>query len=460
MTKMRALYVRVSSDEQARTGHSIENQKARLAAYATAQGWQQTEIYADEGHSAKSMERPAMRRLEKDIRAKKIDAVITLSLDRLSRRLFDILEFIKFLDAHEVAYISVTESFDTSTSIGRLMLHLLGAVAEFERDLITERVTSNLRGIVMRQKRFVSGSPVYGYKHIDKRLTIDSEASSRVLDMVQWFISGWSFRGIAKKLNEENIKSPMGKLWSPQSVKQILSNEALTGVLLYGNGDDAIRIENAHPAIISPDLWEKIQERWARMKKGSGNKRAKYRTSGLVFCSYCGGKMHATTYVTNGYKYRRYVCSTYQHGRGCHHHQVDVDLVEQAAFEFLQIMAEGVPIPQEQMARAREEQEADKVRKLKRLDARMQKQIEAYENDLIGGHDLKLARERIDRERQEIEDTPITDPTPPEGLQTLRDIWDGDIVAVRDGLKQLISKIVVEDRKVKAIVLADFWETS
>lgn len=457
---MRALYVRVSSDEQARTGHSLDNQRERLAAYATAQGWSQTEVYADEGHSAKSMERPAMRRLEKDIRAKKITSVATLSLDRLSRRLFDILEFVKFLDEHNCAYISVTQNFDTSTPTGRLMLNLLGAVAEFERDLITERVASNLRGIVMRHGRFVSGSPVYGYKYIDKRLVIDSEASSRVLDMVQQFVSGWSFRGIAKKLNEDDIKSPTGKLWSPQTVKQILSNEALTGVLLYGRNGEPIRIENAHPAIISPELWQQLQDRWGRMKKQGGTKRGKYRTSGLVYCADCGGKMYATEYKRKQYHYERYVCSTYQSGQGCRHHQIDVALVEQAAYEFLELMAEGVPIPQEQVARAREEQEADKVRKLKRLDTRMQRQIEAYENDLIGAHDLKLARERIDRERRDVEAEPITDPTPPEGLQTLRDIWDADIVGVREGLKQLISKIVVEDSKVKAIILADFWETS
>jgi site-specific DNA recombinase len=454
---MKALYVRVSSDEQARTGHSTENQKTRLAAYATAQGWQQTTVYADEGHSGKGMDRPAMRQLVTDIRAKKIDAVITLSLDRLSRRLFHILEFVKLCDEYSVSYISVSESFDTSTPTGRLMLHLLGSVAEFERSLITERVKSNLRGIVERQKRFVSGKPVYGYVYMDKRLAIDPGQSSRVLDIFERFISGWSFRKIAKYLNDNGIVTSLGNPWQAQTVKQILQNEALTGVLVYDRNGTPIRVPNAHEAIVPPDMWEKAQARFARLKKGNGGSGGKYRTSGLVYCGYCGGKMYANTNRPGGYVYHTYTCSTYQKGGDCKHHYVMADKVEQAAFEFLEMMAEGIPIPQEQVRLAKERQVEDKAKRLARLDQKFQKQIEAYENDLISAHDLKLARERVERERQAIDAEPIQEPTPPQGAKTLVDIWNMDTPAVREGLKQLISRIVVVDQEVAQIVLADFW---
>lgn len=140
-----AIYCRVSTDEQAREGVSLDEQKERLLAYCKAMGWsEETLTFIDDGYSAKSLERPQLTKLIHQVKQGSISRIMVTKLDRMSRRLLDLLNMIDLFQQYDVSFVSISESFDTNTPSGRLTLQVLGAVAEFERERIRERVFENM----------------------------------------------------------------------------------------------------------------------------------------------------------------------------------------------------------------------------------------------------------------------------------------------------------------------------
>lgn len=138
--KITAIYIRVSTEAQREEGYSIEAQTEALTAYCTAKGWKTYELYIDGGYSGSSLERPAIQRLIHDVKNSRIERVLVYKLDRLSRSQKDTLYLIEdILNPHEVDFISLNESMDTGSPMGRLMLGILSAFAQLERENIRER---------------------------------------------------------------------------------------------------------------------------------------------------------------------------------------------------------------------------------------------------------------------------------------------------------------------------------
>ena len=135
--RLRALYIRVSTEAQAEEGYSIPAQSERLEAYCKAMGWNDFEFYIDGGYSGSNLNRPRMQQLIADVEAKKIEAVVVFKLDRLSRRQKDTLFLIEdVLIPNDVAFVSLNESIDTSTPYGRAMIGILSAFAQLERETL------------------------------------------------------------------------------------------------------------------------------------------------------------------------------------------------------------------------------------------------------------------------------------------------------------------------------------
>jgi len=190
-------YVRVSTEEQAREGLSLDAQEEKIKAYCTAKGWRLVRIYRDEGFSGKDLNRPGLQAMLRDLKSDGIRAVVVAKLDRLTRSVRDLGYLIDDL-FDGVALASVEESLDTTTAGGRFVLHILGAVAQWERETISERTRNTLR--FKRQRGEWVGRVPYGFKiGPDGRLVEDPEQIRNIQRMKRLRRRGYSYREIAER---------------------------------------------------------------------------------------------------------------------------------------------------------------------------------------------------------------------------------------------------------------------
>lgn len=216
-------YVRVSTDEQAREGVSLAAQEERIRAFAFATGRELGEVIIDAGESAKSLKRPGMARIMDELRAGEIEAVVVLKLDRLTRSVRDLADLLEAFQKHDAALVSVSESLDTSTASGRLMLNLLASVSQWEREAIGERTAMALAH--KRSNGFVYGCTPFGYLREGNRLIgvpAELEALARVRDMRQ---RGATLRSCGEWLTKNGFAPRQGgACWYPKSVSVILTS--------------------------------------------------------------------------------------------------------------------------------------------------------------------------------------------------------------------------------------------
>jgi site-specific DNA recombinase len=213
-------YVRVSTEEQARSGLSLQAQRERLAAWATAFGHELVEVISDEGESAKSLDRPGMQRVLQMIDGRHADGVVVAKLDRLTRSTRDLLDTIDRCERRRVALASVSESLDTSTACGRLLVTVLGAMAQMEREQTAERTAAALGAKRRQGRRYCRHAP-FGYRFDDGGCMVEVEAEQRTLDAVADMLHSGrrpSLRGIAQLLAERGMFNRDGKVFNAASV--------------------------------------------------------------------------------------------------------------------------------------------------------------------------------------------------------------------------------------------------
>lgn len=221
-----AIYVRVSTEDQAREGVSLPAQIERLKAYCSAvRPDEEVRAIADEGVSGKTLDRPALRELLGDVKRGKVSAVVTLKLDRLTRSVRDLAELLDVFEKTKTALVSLSESLDTATASGRLMLNLLASVSQWEREAIAERTAFALAH--KRRNRSVYGPIPYGYRRDGDKLVAD-EASQRVIKRIRSLrCEGQSIRRICASLNESGVPTPRGGIkWFPNTLHQVLNSKA------------------------------------------------------------------------------------------------------------------------------------------------------------------------------------------------------------------------------------------
>lgn len=472
-----AAYIRVSTDEQADKGNSLNEQKERLSAYCKAMGWDQPVFYIDEGYSAKDLRRPAIQKLINDVKQNKIKILLTSKLDRFARNLLDLLQTIELLTDHNCSYVSSSENFDTSTAVGRMTLQLLGTFAEFERERISERVKDNMLSLAKNTDRAITQA-CYGYDVIDGKYQINEAEAKGVKYMFELGEQGHGHRMVAKMMNDHGYITKRGKMWDQVNIKRLMKNEAIIGTLVYNKRStkgrkvkirdeaDWVIKENNHPAIISKELFERVQEIMsARSTAGKHADNETYLLTGLLKCGHCKSNMKGMTsrHQQNKYVYYRYICSSYSLGYGCKHHAIHRDDIENLVIgqikELIESSEKKLDIKISPKASAVEE--IKEVRnQLVRSDRRMQKQIEAYEMDLISDTDLKAARVRIDSERdflnQELErlnsrKSAVID-IKIKAKRLFPDILSEDRIKAKGAIRQLIDRIEVLDGELVDII--------
>jgi len=244
-----AAYIRVSTNEQAETGYSLQIQRERITAQITAKGWVLYKVYEDAGQSGGKMERPALQKMLQDIAAKKINAVVVYKLDRLSRKQKDTMYLIEdVFMANGIELVSICESLDTSSPTGRATIGMLSVFAQLERDTMTERLSS---GRIQKAKDggYSGGGAAIGYvsERDSKVLTVDANKIKAVIRAFELKAEGFKLRQIADKLNAEGYTTKQGARFAPTQVMRILKRKELySGIYTYSG----ITASGKHEAII------------------------------------------------------------------------------------------------------------------------------------------------------------------------------------------------------------------
>jgi site-specific DNA recombinase len=225
-------YVRVSTDRQAEQGVSLEAQEAKIRAMATVQSAELLDVIVDGGESAKSLNRPGLQRLLDLINAGKVDTVIVAKLDRLTRSVKDLCGLLELFEKRKVALVSVAESLDTGSAAGRLVITIMGAVSQWEREAIGERTRDALRH--KRGKGERVGNIGFGYRLAADGVHIEPDPTEQAsLAAIRSLRSdGHSLRAVAGALNNSGHRTRRGTEWRLESVVRAINQDASKGKLL------------------------------------------------------------------------------------------------------------------------------------------------------------------------------------------------------------------------------------
>lgn len=346
-----AIYVRVSTEEQAREGYSISAQIQRLEDFARSQDWVIFDHYIDDGYSAKNLNRPDMNRMIKDIREKKFDVVLVYRLDRMVRSVSDLHELLELFDSNNVKFKSATEMFDTTSAMGRFFITLVAAMAQWERENLAERVYMGMRRMVEESKRPGAMAP-FGYDLVDGELVINEEEAK----WVKKIFKGFLYKGrtaIAAMLNDAGVKTKKGNYWNDSVVTFIVNNPVYCGLIRWNHRkvsgrktNEEILVEGNHQPIISKELFDKVKlvqsERAGRGYKGN----SEYPFSGVLRCSRCGKVLiGAKRKRKNGYN-RFYRCAGRTQFKICDLPMVSEEVLEELFLNHLPAPAQPVTLHQ------------------------------------------------------------------------------------------------------------------
>jgi site-specific DNA recombinase len=215
-------YVRVSTDRQAEQGVSLEAQEAKIRAMATVQSAELLDVIVDGGESAKSLNRPGLQRLLALINAGKVEAVIVAKLDRLTRSVKDLCGLLELFEKRKVSLISVAESLDTGSAAGRLVITIMAAVSQWEREAIGERSRDALRH--KRGKRERVGNIEFGCRLAQDGLHVEADPAEQaaLAEIRRLRAAGGTLRGIAADLNHRAFRTRGGTPWRLESVARVL----------------------------------------------------------------------------------------------------------------------------------------------------------------------------------------------------------------------------------------------
>ncbi|MFN7167951.1 MAG: recombinase family protein [Pannonibacter sp.] len=314
-----AVYTRKSSEEGLEQEfNSLHAQREACEAFIASQrseGWVLVrDQYDDGGISGGTLERPGLKRLMADIEDGLVDVVVVYKIDRLSRSLADFAKLVEVFDRNGVTFVSVTQSFNTTTSMGRLTLNILLSFAQFEREVTAERIRDKVAAS-RKKGMWMGGMPPYGYRAENRKLVIDEERAGHVRWIFARFIEIGSGTVLARELGARGIRSVRGNSFDKKYIYRMLSNRAYLGEAVH-KGDS---YPGEHEAIIDRETWDKVH---AILAKSPRKRAARTRANtpallkGLLFGP--DGAAFSPSHTRSGDKlYRYYVSQTVlKHGAG------------------------------------------------------------------------------------------------------------------------------------------------
>ncbi len=322
-----AIYTRVSTSEGLEQEFSsLDNQRESAESYIQSQkseGWViLPEIYDDGGYTGANTERPALQKLLADIKESKINCVVVYKVDRLSRSLLDFSQLLEFFDQNNVTFVSVTQAFNTNTSMGRLTLNILLSFAQFEREIISER-TRDKMGAARKKGKWIGGRPALGYDidKINHKLVINQGAAKIVREIFDIYLEKRSLLSVTMALNEKEYKTKShtaikgnkfgGIKFKSTSIQLIIKNALYTGRVNYRGQ----LYPGEHERIVSDEIFKAVQEILVnnrQERKVTGTTKNIGLLNNILRCKACDSTMYYVYSMKGKNKYNYYLCMNAQ----------------------------------------------------------------------------------------------------------------------------------------------------
>ena len=440
-----AIYCRVSTTEQAETGYSIDEQERLLIDWCNKNGLEVYKCYSDRGISGKSINnRPELKALLKDVECKKVDMVLVWKLNRISRKLEDVLTIMNALEKNNVTFKSYSEPFETTTHVGRMQMHMMALIGEFERGTISQNVKVSM--CAKARAGEWCGNRVLGYdlvpmegtennKRRKSRLEINQEEAEIIRLIFNEYASGKGYKAITNKLNKLGCKTKKGNNFSVASIKDILMNPVYIGKVRYNVrqgwsekhrrniNPEPIISDGIHKAIIDKDTWDKVQV----MLQSKAGKPSRiydgfYPLTGILRCPKCGAGMvisRTTNTLADGTKKRivYYCCGAWKN-KGtsvCNSNTIRVEKANEYVFNKLSsvlsnddmIRAITDNINKERVKRVSpSKNELERIDKeLETIDKKKRKIFEAYEDDIITREEFLSRKDELNKRAKVLQES-------------------------------------------------------
>jgi len=429
-----ALYTRVSTIEQAEEGYSIDEQERLLTEYCTKHDMEVYKCYSDKGISGKDIKhRPALKELLNDAEDKVFDMVLSWKINRISRKLSDVLKIVELFERNNITFKSYSEPFETSTPAGKMQFQMMALIGEFERGTIAQNVKMGMcakaksgewcGGIVLGYD--LKPVLVEGGKRNKTELVINAQEAHIVRTIYEEFVSGSGYKAITNKINKEGYRTKKGNFFSVNGVRDILLNPIYIGKVRYNLrqnwsekrrrniNKDPILVDGRHEPIIDEDSWTKAR---TIMDSSSGKPSriydGQYPLTGLLRCPECGSGMvisRTTNIKKDGTKKRMayYACGNWKN-KGtsvCHSNTIRVDRANDYVFTKITELISNDKMVKCIVDRINHERnnKTDPAKKaleiitkdLMQLEKKKAKLFDAYENDVISMEDFRNRNDEL-----------------------------------------------------------------
>ena len=435
--KVVAIYTRVSTSDQAEEGYSIFEQKRLLEEWCNNKGYDIYRCYSDSGISGKNIkDRPELKALLSDAEEKKFDMVVSWKINRISRRLSDVLKIVDILDKNNITFKSYSEPFETDTPAGKMQFQMMALIGEFERETIAQNVKM---GMCAKAKSGEwCGGRVLGYdlvpienqegaKRIKTKLTINEVEAKSVKLIFEEYSKGKGYKAITNQLNKLGYKTKKGNNFSVGSIREILTNPVYIGKVRYNVrqnwsekrrrniNPNPIITDGIHEAIIDEKLWDKAQ---AILESKQGKPAriydGEYPLTGILKCPKCGAGMvimRTTNTLKDGTKRRiqYYACGSWKN-KGtavCNSNSIRVDKANEYVFNKISELLSNKKMVENivnNINRERHKKINPAKKELERIDKELEKiekkktkLFEGYEEDLISKEEFKERKDELNK---------------------------------------------------------------
>ncbi|MBF0460873.1 MAG: recombinase family protein [Magnetococcales bacterium] len=309
-----AIYTRKSTEEGLEMEfNTLDAQRESCEAYIASQkseGWFLVpDRYDDGGFSGGNLERPGLKRLLKDIDAGKVNVVVVYKIDRLTRSLMDFSKLVEAFDKRNVTFASVTQAFNTTTSMGRLTLNILLSFAQFEREISAERIRDKFAAS-KKKGMWMGGHPPLGYTVQERKLVIHSAEAETVRTIFRRFVEIGSATQLIRELAESGAVGKNGRPFDKGAIYRILGHHVYVGEIAYHGEIYA----GEHQGIIGRELWDKVHAILATNTREPRSASTQVQTPaplrGIIRCRHCDRAMKPTFSSKGGRTYRYYTCQS------------------------------------------------------------------------------------------------------------------------------------------------------